>query len=43
VTKREDGTLSCTILFFTPTGRYLGKHRKLMAIIPLLGVEVDPD
>jgi nitrilase len=30
VTEREGGTLYCTVLFFAPTGRYLGKHRKLM-------------
>ena len=30
VTEREGGTLYCTVLFFAPSGRYLGKHRKLM-------------
>jgi nitrilase len=30
VIEREVGTLYCTVLFFAPTGRYLGKHRKLM-------------
>jgi nitrilase len=30
VTEREGGTLYCSVLFFAPTGRYLGKHRKLM-------------
>ncbi|MBX9587677.1 MAG: nitrilase [Hyphomonadaceae bacterium] len=30
VIEREGGTLYCTILFFGPDGRYLGKHRKLM-------------
>ena len=30
VIEREGGTLYCTVLFFAPTGRYLGKHRKLM-------------
>jgi len=28
--EREIGTLYCTVLFFAPDGRYLGKHRKLM-------------
>ncbi|HEU5369026.1 MAG TPA: nitrilase-related carbon-nitrogen hydrolase [Ktedonobacterales bacterium] len=30
VIEREGGTLYCTVLFFAPTGAYLGKHRKLM-------------
>lgn len=30
VIEREGGTLYCTVLFFAPEGRYLGKHRKLM-------------
>lgn len=30
VVERDGGTLYCTILFFDDTGRYLGKHRKLM-------------
>jgi nitrilase len=30
VIEREGGTLYCTVLFLAPTGRYLGKHRKLM-------------
>ncbi|GIX26177.1 nitrilase-related carbon-nitrogen hydrolase [Pelomicrobium sp. G1] len=30
VIEREVGTLYCTVLFFSPEGRYLGKHRKLM-------------
>src|SRR5215216_6145589 len=30
VIEREGGTLYCTVLFFDPTGHYLGKHRKLM-------------
>ncbi len=30
VIEREGGTLYCTVLFFGPSGRYLGKHRKLM-------------
>jgi nitrilase len=30
VTERDGGTLYCTVLFFGPDGRYLGKHRKLM-------------
>lgn len=28
--ERDGGTLYCTVLFFGPDGRYLGKHRKLM-------------
>ena len=28
--ERDGGTLYCTILFFAPDGRLLGKHRKLM-------------
>ena len=30
VIERDGGTLYCTVLFFAPSGRYLGKHRKLM-------------
>src|SRR5262249_24267910 len=30
VIEREIGTLYCTALFFSPDGRLLGKHRKLM-------------
>ncbi len=30
VIEKELGTLYCTVLFFTPEGRLLGKHRKLM-------------
>ena len=30
VIERALGTLYCTVLFFAPDGRYLGKHRKLM-------------
>ena len=30
VIEREGGTLYCTVLFFAPDGRFLGKHRKLM-------------
>ncbi|GGC92268.1 nitrilase-related carbon-nitrogen hydrolase [Chelatococcus reniformis] len=30
VTERDGGTLYCTVLFFGPDGRLLGKHRKLM-------------
>ena len=30
VIERDRGTLYCTVLFFAPTGAYLGKHRKLM-------------
>ncbi|MGH9437584.1 MAG: nitrilase-related carbon-nitrogen hydrolase [Terriglobia bacterium] len=30
VIERERGTLYCTVLFFSPRGEYLGKHRKLM-------------
>ena len=30
VVERQGGTLYCTVLFFAPDGRYLGKHRKLM-------------
>ncbi len=30
VIERELGTLYCTILFFAPDGKLLGKHRKLM-------------
>jgi nitrilase len=34
VIERAGGTLYCTVLFFAPTGRYLGKHRKLMPTGP---------
>lgn len=30
VVERDRGTLYCTVLFFSPDGRYLGKHRKVM-------------
>jgi nitrilase len=30
VVEREMGTLYCTVLFFAPDGRLLGKHRKVM-------------
>jgi nitrilase len=30
VIEREGGTLYCTVLFFGPDGRLLGKHRKVM-------------
>lgn len=30
VIERDGGTLYCTVLFFAPSGRYLGKHRKLV-------------
>jgi nitrilase len=30
VIEREGGTLYCTVLFFSPDGRMMGKHRKLM-------------
>jgi nitrilase len=30
VIERENGTCYCTVLFFAPDGRLLGKHRKLM-------------
>jgi len=30
VIEREFGTLYCTVLFFSPEGIYLGKHRKIM-------------
>jgi len=30
VIERDGGTLYCTVLFFAPDGRYLGKRRKLM-------------
>lgn len=30
VIERDVGTLYCTVLFFSPAGEYLGKHRKLM-------------
>jgi nitrilase len=30
VIERERGTLYCTVLFFAPDGKLLGKHRKLM-------------
>lgn len=30
VVERDGGTLYCTVLFFGPSGAYLGKHRKVM-------------
>jgi nitrilase len=30
VLERQDGTVYCTVLFFSPDGSLLGKHRKLM-------------
>lgn len=30
VIERDGGTLYCSVLFFAPDGRFLGKHRKLM-------------
>jgi nitrilase len=30
VIERDGGTLYCTVLFFDPAGRLMGKHRKLM-------------
>lgn len=30
IIERDGGTLYCTVLFFDPAGRLLGKHRKLM-------------
>jgi nitrilase len=30
VIERDAGTLYCTVLFFSPDGRMMGKHRKLM-------------
>jgi nitrilase len=30
VVERDGGTLYCSILFFAPNGRFLGKHRKVM-------------
>lgn len=30
VVERDGGTLYCTVLFFAPDGRFLGKHRKIM-------------
>jgi nitrilase len=30
VIERDRGTLYCTVLFFSPDGAYLGKHRKIM-------------
>lgn len=30
VVERDGGTLYCTVLFFAPDGKYLGKHRKVM-------------
>jgi nitrilase len=30
VVERDAGTLYCTVLFFSPSGTYLGKHRKVM-------------
>ena len=30
VMERDGGTLYCTVLFFSPSGEYMGKHRKLV-------------
>lgn len=30
VVERDGGTLYCTVLFFDPSGRFMGKHRKIM-------------
>jgi nitrilase len=30
VIERDGGTLYCTVVFFSPDGAYMGKHRKLM-------------
>lgn len=30
VVERDGGTLYCSVLFFAPDGKYLGKHRKVM-------------
>ena len=30
VVERDGGTLHCSVLFFSPDGSYLGKHRKVM-------------
>jgi nitrilase len=30
VTERDGGSLYCTVIFFSPEGKYMGKHRKLM-------------
>jgi nitrilase len=30
VVERDGGTLYCTVLFFAPSGEYMGKHRKLV-------------
>ncbi len=30
VVERDRGTLYCSVLFFAPDGRFLGKHRKIM-------------
>lgn len=30
IIERDGGTLYCTVLFYSPEGTYLGKHRKLM-------------
>jgi nitrilase len=30
VVERDGGTLYCTVVFFSPAGEYLGKHRKVM-------------
>lgn len=30
VIERDQGTLYCTVLFFSPDGQFLGKHRKVM-------------
>jgi nitrilase len=33
VIERDQGTLYCTVLFFGPDGRLMGKHRKLMPTV----------
>jgi nitrilase len=33
VIEREQGTLYCTVLFFGPDGKFMGKHRKLMPTV----------
>lgn len=30
VIERDEGTLFCSVIFFDDTGKYLGKHRKLI-------------
>lgn len=30
IIEREEGTLFCSVIFFDDTGKYLGKHRKLI-------------